>query len=516
MTSLYMLAPNARWQGRDLTGQPAINGYVKTFQNLTRIPKATYSDPSGTNINPNPTPLDGKGEANIYWQDGELYTMQLFTSDGRLVYTQDNYPTTDSNGGGAITVFSNIDNIVRNPQFTFWTNTTDFPNIGLGSQNLDDYICDDWYFQNNDATAIIEISRQTFGLGQVTVPGSPVYYLNYACTVAGTTQNSNQLMQPYASVQTFSGLPVFVSIWLSGDTGKQVEVNLVQFFGSGGSPSAQVTTPFITATLTDTLTQYTGIVVLPSVSGKTVGTNGDDSLQVKVVFPFNDTANINVSTVQIQQSDAALNYPYRSQDEEFKRLNKDISQSVFTTGDFKMSLNPNAPTGWASCNDGTIGNLLSGSNTIGLRTKALFELIWNTCNNTLCPIFNSDGSTGARGANAEADYNANKRLSLAKALGRVLAQQNPGASPTAEPIGFTQGSETYAFIAANNAPHSHGVTLPGGASAFIYTQGTTGNGLTNLGGTIGANGNFTIDPQGSGTPFDIIQPTLYVNVLLKL
>lgn len=505
MTSLYMLAPNARWQGRDLTGQPCINGRLKTFVNQTRIPKATFSDPSGTNINPNPTPLDGKGEANIYWKDGDLYTIQLFTSDGRLVYTQDNYPTTDSNGGGPVTVISNIDNIVRNPQFTFWTNTTDFPNIGLGSVTLDDFICDDWYFQNNDATAIIEISRQAFGLGQVTVPGSPVYYLNYACTVAGSTQTSNQLMQPYASTQTFSGLSVFVSIWLSGDEGKEVEVNLVQFFGTGGSPSAQVTTPVITATLTDTMTQYIGIVTLPSVSGKTLGTNGDDSLQVKVVFPFNDTANINVSTVQIQQTDQNLNYPYRSQDEEFKRLNKDISQAVFTTGDFKMSLNPNTPTGWASCNDGTIGNSLSGSNTIGLRTKALFELIWTGVNNTLCPIFNSDGTPGTRGMSAEADYNANKRLSLTKALGRVLAQQNSIAVPSEIP-GFYQGSEFHTMTEAELVPHTHTV-----ASTVISANTYGINSVHNF---VSAVVNTT-SSTGGGTPFSIIQPTLYVNMLLK-
>ena len=89
----YFLAPNARWQGRDLTGQPIIGGKLYTYLNGTVTPKATYLNPEGSQANTNPVILDGKGEANIYWASDELYTIALYTSGDALVYTQNEYPT---------------------------------------------------------------------------------------------------------------------------------------------------------------------------------------------------------------------------------------------------------------------------------------------------------------------------------------------------------------------------------------------------------------------------------------
>src|SRR5689334_10968324 len=92
-----ILAPNARWQGRDQTGQPVQNGKLYTYLNMTTNPKATYQDYQGLQPNTNPVILDGKGEANIYWATDDLYTIKLFTEDDQEVYTQDNYPVVGTN-----------------------------------------------------------------------------------------------------------------------------------------------------------------------------------------------------------------------------------------------------------------------------------------------------------------------------------------------------------------------------------------------------------------------------------
>jgi hypothetical protein len=72
-----------------------------------------------------------------------------------------------------------------------------------------------------------------------------------------------------------------------------------------------------------------------------------------------------------------------------------------------------APPGWVKRRGGTIGNAASGASTrANADTQRLFVHYWNTFNNTEKPILNSNGTLGTRGANALADFNANKRMPL--------------------------------------------------------------------------------------------------------
>ena len=142
-----------------------------------------------------------------------------------------------------------------------------------------------------------------------------------------------------------------------------------------------------------------------------------------------------------------------------------------------------APSGALICNGGTIGSASSGGTSrANADTATLFALIW-ALDSTAYPITDSAGSASTRGANAAADFAANKRLPLpelraqfirgwdnsrgidgSRALGSPQAEQLPAHTHTA---GFTR--TTGRFDASNDAVVPSNT---GGLSTF--TTGSTG------------------------------------------
>jgi hypothetical protein len=419
-TDDFILAPNARWQGRDETGQPIQNGKLYTYLNQTTTPKATYQDYLGLQPNTNPVILDGKGEANIYWATDDLYTIKLFTEDDEEVYTQDNYPVVGTNTTRVVA--ESESNIARNNQFFYWYFGTSFsPVAGVGSAGSQDYVCDDWYYSRVGTSYTVNITRQTFAIDQDTVPGNPVYFLRYEATSAPSGETNNRLYQTYQSVQTLAGLPVTVGMRLKSPTASTVNVYLVQYFGTGGSPSATVTNLVGQFDLTTSWQQFSGTITLPSMAGKTVGTNGDDALILQLNYPNDVVGTVDVCNVQFQSGSTLSNFPFQSKETMFQELVNRVQDGVFSTGDVKPTLKTTADPGWIMCNDQTIGNTTSGATNTGISLKALYTLIWTNVTNQYAPIYTSAGVLTTRGASAEADFNALKRLALTKTLGRVIA-----------------------------------------------------------------------------------------------
>src|SRR5688500_5289623 len=92
-----------------------------------------------------------------------------------------------------------------------------------------------------------------------------------------------------------------------------------------------------------------------------------------------------------------------------------------TPGQISFHARTTAPTGWIKANGGTIGNASSGGTTrANADTATLFTLLWEQFSNTILPIFTSAGVASTRGANAAADFAANKRLTIHDARGEFL------------------------------------------------------------------------------------------------
>jgi len=122
-------------------------------------------------------------------------------------------------------------------------------------------------------------SQQSFTLGQTDVPFNPEYYQR-AVVTAGSDANSYVLFnQRIEDVRTFQGETVTVSFWAKADAAKDFVLEPYQYFGStgtGGSAAVPITPQ--TVTLSTTWTKYTKTFSIPSITGKTLGTSGDDWL----------------------------------------------------------------------------------------------------------------------------------------------------------------------------------------------------------------------------------------------
>jgi len=527
MTTNYIIAPNGRWSARNLVGEAAINGIVYTYQNQTRIPKTTYQDPAGLTPNTNPIRLDSKGEANIYWATDEFYTIEIYQYNeasgnwSQLVYSQDNYPATVGGAGGDVTINQAFPNLMRNPQFTLWGNGFDQLQVDpyddftrLGTR---EFICQDWEFLRSNTNSTIRVSKENFILGQTDVPGNPIHYLHYECSGIGAGGETFKIFRQYfTSVTTLSNTQISGGIWARSSSNSLVRLSFTQYFGSGGSPSGQGETNIAFATLTPDWQQITGTITTPSIAGKTLGTNNDDYVAINIAVPLNETANIDFCNVQLHATPTLPDFAYLPYNSQQKLTDHNVTQSTFVTGDFKLSIRPfstNSPTavnaGWVPCSDGTIGNYFSNANTVADNSALyLFIYLWNF-SDALVPIYTSAGAASTRGATAMDDWNADKRLSLTRTLGRALAAAGTGAGLTTHEAASFTGTETVTLLPTNLPPHPH-ETFNLGTGAVI---GNTTNGnvasvsnRTGDGSTLGLN----------STPVNIIQPTLYVYCYIKL
>lgn len=209
----------------------------------------------------------------------------------------------------------------------------------------------------------------------------------------------------------------------------------------------------------------------------------------------------------------------------------------FSTGDVKFTFKTVADSGWILFNDGTIGSATSGASTASAACQALFLLLFAGVSDANAPIFTSAGAGTTRGAQgtAAAAWAANCRMSLTKTLGRALGIAGAGSGLTSRALGDTLGSETNTIAQANlpnislttnitDPTHHHTINGLGTVSVQNGTGASQGNLLTTSGGvaaplntTDNATGISAATPLGgSGTALNNMQPTSFLNAMVKL
>ena len=148
-------------------------------------------------------------------------------------------------------------------------------------------------------------STQAFTPGSAPVSGYEG--TNYARLVTtGQTLATAQSVfrQRIEDVRTFAGQTVTVSFWAQSGSGTpNVAVELIQSFGTGGSPSASVTAILAASpkqAISTTWTRYSYVFSVPSISGKTLGTANDSFLQVGLWVSAGTDLNARTGSLGIQ------------------------------------------------------------------------------------------------------------------------------------------------------------------------------------------------------------------------
>jgi hypothetical protein len=165
------------------------------------------------------------------------------------------------------------------------------------------YGLDRWVLTAVDGTTTWSVEQ--FTAGTAPVAGYESKQFSRVVTTGQTLSTANSLIaQRIENVRNFAGQPVTVSFWAKAGTGTpKVAVELSQFFGSGGSPSAQVNTYLGQATLSTSWARYSVTTTLPSLTGLTVGTTENtSSLNLNVYFSRGSDGNARTGSLGIQSN----------------------------------------------------------------------------------------------------------------------------------------------------------------------------------------------------------------------
>ena len=139
---------------------------------------------------------------------------------------------------------------------------------------------------------------QTFTPGAAPVAGYEAINFARVVTASQTAAGDrSQLIQSIEDVRTFAGQTATFSFWAKAATGTpSISVELLQSFGTGGSPSASVNSiGAIKTAITTSWVRYSVTINVPSISGKTVGTDVNTS-NLQLIFWFSGGSDFNART----------------------------------------------------------------------------------------------------------------------------------------------------------------------------------------------------------------------------
>ena len=197
-------------------------------------------------------------------------------------------------------------NAIINGNFDIWQRGT-----SVTGQTSDQYLADRWYFVDSGAT--YSYQQGSFTVGQTDVPNNPKYFANLTITGA---EDSARLEQRIEDVYTFAGETVTLSFYAKYTSNAPTDfaVQIFQYFGSGGSTSV-LTTAATGQTLTTSWQKFTYTISVPSISGKTVGSESYLTIR-PVINTNNETFDYQLAQVQVEKGSVATDFEVRPIGEE--------------------------------------------------------------------------------------------------------------------------------------------------------------------------------------------------------
>jgi len=161
----------------------------------------------------------------------------------------------------------------------------------------------DRFFQANSGGTFTS-TPQTFTSGAAPVAGyEGSTFLQVITSGSSGASDFGIIRQRIESVRTFANQTVTVSFWAKAGTGTpKIATEISQIFGTGGSPSSAVNTTGAAVTLSTSWARYSTTIVLPSISGKTLGTTNDGYLELNLWLNAGSTFNTRASSIGNQNA----------------------------------------------------------------------------------------------------------------------------------------------------------------------------------------------------------------------
>jgi len=248
-------------------------------------------------------------------------------------------------------------NVVINGGFQCWQRATSITASGFSA--------DRWRSTTGSGGAIT-VSRQEFAEGQTDVPSNPKYFFRHAQTTAFTNTGFNSDRTRIEDVRTLAGQQCTLTWYMKADANRTVRVNITQDFGGGGSPSSDVETAIVSSqAITSSWAEYTVTFTMPSISGKTIGSDEDSFIELGFDYraEVNNTFTIDIANVQLEAGQATP-FEHRSFGEElalcqryFELLNGGIAMGASdsaTTTQASVQYKQSKRTGATIAKSGTV------------------------------------------------------------------------------------------------------------------------------------------------------------------
>ncbi|WP_432721302.1 hypothetical protein R0381_002560 [Jeongeupia wiesaeckerbachi] len=252
----------------------------------------------------------------------------------------------------------NFRNKLINGNFDFWQRGTTY-NYTSG---ISTHCADRWYLANiGTFGASTGLSRMALTPDEI--PGaSYALYWKRVAPVADTI--SYEIGQRIEGVRTLAGKTITLSFWYKNDVGSAPPfVSFSQIFGTGGSPSTIVSTSSQVIPASSTWTKVVMQFALPSIAGKTLGTNGDDFLVLKIVGPKDVAGGYYLSQVQLEEGLVATPFEQRPM-----QIELTLCQRYYRTS-YELGVRP----GSISVNRGSPNSLVSSGNPVWVPTCISFS-----------------------------------------------------------------------------------------------------------------------------------------------
>lgn len=148
-------------------------------------------------------------------------------------------------------------NLIINGNFDVWQRGTS-NSAAAGSAR---YLADRWFTNSTGST--IATSQQAFGI-QTAVPNNPRYFIRNVVVSSAGASNYAAMYYSVEDVTVTGGTTVTYSFWAKADASKNMTVEFIQSFGSGGG--ADVTSiGTTTINLTTTWQRFTVTVAIPAI-----------------------------------------------------------------------------------------------------------------------------------------------------------------------------------------------------------------------------------------------------------
>jgi hypothetical protein len=130
-----------------------------------------------------------------------------------------------------------------------------------------------------DWNGTVTYSAQTFTPGTAPVAGYEAKnFARIDTTVQSSSGSLTLFRQRIEDVRTLAGQTATISFWAKAASGTpKVAVEFGQIFGTGGSPSSNLFTYAGQVTISTSWARYSVTVAVPSISGKTIGTDANTS-----------------------------------------------------------------------------------------------------------------------------------------------------------------------------------------------------------------------------------------------